>query len=132
VGRATPAPASAHPKKQFSVVNAKHSSPPSVGKTSLAIPVLSGGDIVPPKLLSSAQGIAPPEAVLGFVAGNVVIDAVVGTTGRVISSTVMSGRTSLRASALETIKQYRYQPATQNGQPVAAHVTVTVKCWFEP
>jgi protein TonB len=87
---------------------------------------------VPPKLIKSVQGIAPAEAVRGFVAGNVMLDAVVGPTGRVISITVLSGRPSLRASAAQTLKQYRYQPATRNGRPVAAHVTVTIQCWFEP
>ncbi|HXM97497.1 MAG TPA: energy transducer TonB [Candidatus Dormibacteraeota bacterium] len=133
VERAAPPTASAPAKKNVSVVNvAKHSPRSSLEKTSSTLALSNGQGVVPPKLLSSVQGIAPPEAVRGFVTGNVVVDAVVGPTGRVISSTVVSGRPSLRASALETIKQYRYQPATQNGRSVAAHVTITVQCWFEP
>ncbi|GAC1624796.1 MAG: hypothetical protein PVS2B2_15170 [Candidatus Acidiferrum sp.] len=109
-----------------SAVSSPNQAPPSIAALG------EGHAIVPPKLLTSVQGIAPPEAVRGFVAGNVMLDAVVGPTGRVISTTVVSGRPSLRASATETVKQYRYQPAMQNGRPVSAHVLVTVQCWFEP
>lgn len=121
-------------KKKSTVVNVvKHDSFPSPDKTS-STPATAEGDsgVVPPKLLTFVQGIAPSEAVRGFVAGNVILDAVLGPDGRVISSTVVSGRSSLRASASEKLKQYRYQPATQNGKPVSAHVTVTIQCWFEP
>ena len=130
---AAPVPPPEPAKKHVAVVTvAKHAPRTSPEKISSTLAPSNGQYVVPPKLLTSAPAIAPPEAVLGFVAGNVVIDAVVGTSGRVISTTVVSGRPSLRASALETIKQYRYKPAAQNGRPVAAHVTITVKCWFEP
>jgi protein TonB len=121
-------------KKNSALVKVvKRESLPSPDKSSGAPATPAGeGDVVPPKLLSSAQGIAPPEAVRGFVAGDVILDAVVGSEGRVISLTVLSGRDSLRASAIERVKQYRYRPATQNGKPVPAHVTVTIQCWFEP
>lgn len=111
----------------------KRESLPSPDKSSATPATAAGEDgLVPPKLLSSTQGIAPPEAVRGFVAGDVILDVVVGSNGRVISSTVVSGRDSLRASAIERVKQYRYRPATQNGKRVSAHVTVTIQCWFEP
>jgi protein TonB len=45
---------------------------------------------------------------------------------------VLSGPPSLRAAAVEALKQYRYEPATRNGQPVPAHVTVTIHFRFEP
>jgi outer membrane biosynthesis protein TonB len=45
---------------------------------------------------------------------------------------VLSGPRSLRDSAVETLKQYQYEPATQNGQPIPARVTVTIRFRFEP
>ena len=33
---------------------------------------------------------------------------------------------------MDALKQYRYEPATQRGKPVADHITVTIKFWFEP
>ncbi|MFI5058923.1 MAG: energy transducer TonB [Candidatus Acidiferrales bacterium] len=87
--------------------------------------------IVPPKLIKSVRAVASVDALRDFETGNVVIDAVVGTTGEVTSTNVLSGPPSLRDSAVETLKQYRYEPATQNGQPVPAHVTVTIHFRFE-
>jgi len=89
------------------------------------------GVIVPPKLIKSVRAEAPIEAVRDFETGNVVIDAVVGTAGEVTSMNVLSGPPSLRDSAMETLKQYRYEPATRNGQPVPTHVTVTIHFRFE-
>jgi outer membrane biosynthesis protein TonB len=44
---------------------------------------------------------------------------------------VLSGPPSLRAPAVEAVKQYQYEPATRNGQPVPAHVNITVRFRFE-
>jgi len=44
---------------------------------------------------------------------------------------VLSGPPSLRKPALEAVRYYRYQPATQNGRPVAAHVTLKIQFHFE-
>ena len=45
---------------------------------------------------------------------------------------VLTGPPSLQNAAMDALKQYQYEPATQRGKPVAAHVTVTVKFLFEP
>jgi TonB family protein len=94
-------------------------------------PSAAEGVIVPPKLIKSVRAVASLDALRDFETGNVVIDAVVGTTGEVESTNVLTGPPSLRGSAVETLKQYRYEPATQNGQPVPAHVTVTIHFRFE-
>jgi TonB family protein len=88
--------------------------------------------VVPPKLIYSVQAVASLEAMRDFERGNVVIDAVVGTSGEVHFISVISGPPSLRESAVESLKQYRYEPATRNGQPVPAHVTITIHFRFEP
>jgi len=72
------------------------------------------------------------DAVRDFETGRVVIDAVVGTTGQVESMSVISGPPSLYDAAKKALKQYRYEPATQNGQPVPVHITVTIRFQFEP
>jgi protein TonB len=87
--------------------------------------------IMPPKLIKSVPAVASVDALRDFETGNVVIDAVVGATGEVESTNVFSGPPSLRGAAVEALKQYRYEPATQNGQPVPAHVTVTIHFRFE-
>jgi len=94
----------------------------------------SGKDavVVPPKLIQSEQAVASLEALKDFERGNVVIDAVVGTSGEVHFISVISGPPSLRDPAVESLKQYKYEPATRNGQPVPAHVTITIHFRFEP
>ena len=87
--------------------------------------------VVPPKLIHSVQAVASLEALRDFERGSVVIDAVVGTSGEVHFISVISGPPSLRQPAVEALKQYRYEPATRNGQPVPAHVTITIHFHFE-
>lgn|GEM_PF-1128583 len=87
--------------------------------------------VVPPKLIHSVQAVASLEALRDFERGSVVIDAVVGTSGEVHFISVISGPPSLREPAVEALKQYRYEPATLNGQPVPAHVTITIHFHFE-
>jgi hypothetical protein len=88
--------------------------------------------IVPPKLIHSVQAVASLEALRDFERGNVVIDAVVGTSGEVHFISVISGPPSLRGPAVESLKEFRYEPATRSGQPVPAHVTITIHFRFEP
>jgi len=45
---------------------------------------------------------------------------------------VISGPQTLRNAAMDALKQYSYQPATQKGKPVSAHVNVTIQFWYEP
>ena len=88
--------------------------------------------MLPPKLIKSVRAVASLEALRDFETGNVVIDAVIGTAGEVNFISVISGPPSLRPAAVESLKEYRYQPATRNGQPVPAHVTITIHFRFEP
>jgi Gram-negative bacterial TonB protein C-terminal len=88
--------------------------------------------IVPPKLIHSEQAVASLEALHDFERGNVVIDAVVGTSGEVHFISVISGPPSLRQPAVESLKEYKYEPARRSGQPVPAHVTITIHFRFEP
>jgi protein TonB len=88
--------------------------------------------IVPPKLIKSVRALAPIEALRDFETGNVVVDAVVGTTGEVNLVSILSGPPSLRSPAVASLKEYRYEPATRNGKPVPAHVTITIHFRFEP
>jgi len=97
-----------------------------------AAPSLEEAPIVPPKLIKSVRAIAPPDALRDFVTGNVTLDAVVDPSGQVKSMKVLSGPASFHTAAMDALKQYRYEPATQRGKPVAAHITVTIKFWFEP
>jgi TonB family protein len=106
---------------------------PTAKATSDSIAAAAGeSGIVPPKLIKSVRALAPIEALRDFETGNVVVDAVVGTAGEVNLVSILSGPPSLRSPAVASLKEYRYEPATRNGQPVPAHVTITIHFRFEP
>lgn len=96
------------------------------------VPSSEEGVIVPPKLIKSVRAVASLEDLRDFERGNVTIDAVVDTLGEVRSINVLSGPPSLREPAAAAFSQYKYEPATRNGKPVPAHVTVTIHFRFEP
>jgi len=99
-----------------------------------ASPIAASADesvLIPPKLIKAVRAVVSPEAVTDFETGNVVIDAVVGTSGEVHFMKVLSGPPSLHEAAVEAVKQYRYEPATRDGQPVPAHVNITIHFRFE-
>ena len=91
----------------------------------------SNAHFIPPKLVESQRAVASLEDLHDFETGSVVIDAIIDTTGNVTSPTVLSGPPSLRKPALEALKYYKYVPAVQNGQPVAAHVSIKIQFHFE-
>ena len=112
----------------------KHSPARPTARTAAdsAAPPAAESVAVPPKLIKSVRALASLDALRDFETGNVVIDAVVGTAGEVHFISVISGPPSLRAPAVEALKEYQYEPATRNGQPVPAHVTITIHFRFEP
>jgi periplasmic protein TonB len=87
--------------------------------------------VVPPKLIRSVRAAASLEDLRDFETGSVLIDAVIDTEGDVKSINVLSGPPSLRRPALEALKSYKYEPATRNGKPVPAHVTIRIQFHFE-
>src|SRR5881394_1929379 len=101
--------------------------PSSEAPPDSAAPSSEEAPIVPPKLIKSVRAIAPPDALRDFVTGNVTLDAVVDPSGQVKSMKVLSGPASFHTAAMDALKQYRYEPATQRGKPVADHITVTIK-----
>jgi len=127
-------PLASKKKASRAITPAKASSARPAAKPAANSEANSGKDsvVVPPKLIQSVQAVASLEAMRDFERGNVVIDAVVGTSGEVHFISVISGPPSLREPAVESLKQYKYEPATRNGQPVPAHVTITIHFRFEP
>lgn len=91
----------------------------------------SSARFVPPKLVQSDRAVASLDDLHDFETGSVIIDAIIDTAGNVTSPTVLSGPPSLRRPALEALKNYKYVPAVQNGQPIAAHVSIKIQFHFE-
>jgi periplasmic protein TonB len=92
-----------------------------------AAPITVGGEVKPAKLLSSVPPGYPQMARTQRVSGDVTIDASIDAAGRVSATRVISGPTLLHQAAIDAVKQWKYQPATLNGQATAMHLTVTVQ-----
>jgi hypothetical protein len=100
-------------------------------KTVNSVPTSSSNAILaPPKLIKSERAIASLDNLRDFETGSVVIDAIIDTEGNVTSPKVLSGPPSLRWPAFQALKNYKYEPAMENGRPVAAHVTVKIQFHF--
>ena len=112
--------------------NSAAAPPPAVLSDANGAVAADGEGVVAPKLLKGHKSMAPPEMIRNYITGSVNVDAVVDATGHVRSVSVLSGPEKLRATAIEEMKQYLYQPARKNGKPVATHVQVSLQFWYEP
>ena len=92
-----------------------------------AAPVQIGGDVKAARLISSIPPAYPALAKTQHVAGDVRVDALIDATGRVTTMKVVSGPSLLHQAAMEALRQWKYQPATLDGKPVAMHLTVTIQ-----
>jgi protein TonB len=59
-----------------------------------------------------------------------VIDTSIDKSGSVVGMKVVSGPAVLRQAALDALRQWKYQPSTLDGQPVAIQMLVTIKFRF--
>jgi TonB family protein len=90
-------------------------------------PVAVGGDVKQAKLISQVQPTYPALAKAQHISGGVTIDALIDATGRVTKMKVLSGPVLLQQAAIDSLKQWKYQPATLDGKAVPMHVTVTLQ-----
>lgn len=90
-------------------------------------PLPIGGDVKQAKLISSVPPLYPALAKSQHVSGNVLIDALIDANGRVTTMKVVSGPTLLHQAAMDSLKQWKYQPASLDGKTVPMHLTVTLQ-----
>jgi TonB family protein len=88
--------------------------------------VATGGEIQQPKLIASTPPIYPPQANAQHIQGDVVVDALVNTNGKVTSAKVISGPPLLQQAALNALRGWTYQPARLDGEVIATHVQVKI------
>jgi protein TonB len=68
----------------------------------------------------------PPIAKTAHIAGTVVLHAVIAKDGSVEDLQYVSGPPLLMKSAMDAVKQWRYQPTQLNGDPVEVDTTISV------
>jgi TonB family protein len=108
--------------------------PRTLGAPSFLEPVVdweAQGAGTPPKRIDPAsRPIYPSQALTARTGGRVAIRATIGVDGRVLDAFVLrcspAGK-GFEHSALEAVRQWRYEPATVAGQPVAVAFHVSVE-----
>lgn len=91
-------------------------------------PVRAGGKVEPPKAIRHVRPAYPAQAKAAGIEGTVVLRMVIQKDGSVGDLTVMGGAyPALAAEAENAVRQWRYQPALLNGQPVEVVTTIEVE-----
>lgn len=80
-------------------------------------------------LIHRVEPVYPPLARQARIQGTVVLKVTVNKAGEVRATEVISGHPMLVPSALEAVKQWRYTPYMQDGEPV--EVTTTIEVHFQ-
>lgn len=84
-------------------------------------------DIVPPVIIAAPQPAYTEAARQGKVEGFVIVEMIIDAVGRVVEAKIRKGMPlGLSESAMETVKGWKFQPATRGGQPVAVFFVVSV------
>ena len=82
---------------------------------------------VAPQLLENVQPVYPAAAKAMHLQGTVRVSAKLSPQGRVTEVTWISGNSFFRDSVVSAVKQWRYKPATLDGQPVDSTVEIVLK-----
>ena len=98
-----------------------------------APPVAPGGPSSPgktinePRLISSTRPAYPILAKQANVEGDVTISAEIDATGRVVGAKATAGPMYLRQAAVDAVRNWKYDPATINGTPTSAQISIKLQ-----
>jgi protein TonB len=84
------------------------------------------GTLDPAKVVNRVQPIYPPLARQARIQGTVVLEAIIGKTGRLEHLRVLSGHPLLVPAARDAVSQWRYRPTILDGEPVEIITTIEV------
>ncbi len=95
-------------------------------KPKLTGPLRVGGQVQAARIINRVQPVYPPLARQTRISGTVRLHAIIGKEGTIQQLEVMSGHPLLQQSALDAVRQWRYQPTLLNGEPVEVDTTIDV------
>lgn len=99
--------------------------------TSSATPaMMAQSELVPVQLLHSVPAVYPAIAKARRLSGTAVVRVSVGKDGKVSNPRFVSGPPVFKDAAFEAVTQWRYKPATLNGQPVEQEQEIKIN--FKP
>ena len=86
-----------------------------------------GGLVQAAKLIKMAKPVYPPSLERKGIEGTVILRAVIGTSGKILSLEPSNGPDPLfLKSAMDAVNQWQYQPTLLNGVPVEVATTITM------
>jgi len=91
----------------------------------------AGGEVQQARLIKTVAPVYPALAKSSRVRGDVVVDALIDAAGNVTNVKVTSGPVLLQQAAVQAVRQWKYEPAQLDGQPVAMHLSLIVKFRLE-
>jgi TonB family protein len=78
------------------------------------------------KIVSQVPPVYPQEAKEAKIQGTIVLAAVIGKEGNPEKLSVVSGPKELQTSALDAVRQWKWQPYLLNGEPIEVETTINV------
>lgn len=100
--------------------------PPPPAPPSTQAPLRVGGNIRAPAKLRHVAAVYPPEAQQAKISGVVIIEATIGPDGLVYEAKVLKSIPLLDQAAIDSVRQWEFEPTLLNGAPVPVIMTVTV------
>ncbi len=103
--------------------------PPPAPKTPPMVRISTG--MQAPQKIVDVKPVYPALAKAAHVEGIVILDAVLGTDGRVDQVRVLRSVALLDQAAIDAVRQWRYTPTRLNGEPVRVLMTITMNFKLE-
>jgi protein TonB len=100
--------------------------PPPPPKVETPKRITVGGNVQSAKAISRPSPVYPQLARQARIQGVVRLEAVIDEQGRITDLKVISGHPLLVQSALDAVRQWRYQPTVLNNVPVQVATTIDV------
>ncbi len=85
-----------------------------------------GGNVQAAKMIRQIQPAYPQIAKTAHVQGTVILHAIISKDGTVQELQYISGPALLMRSAMDAVRQWKYQPTLLNGEPVEVDTTISV------
>jgi TonB family protein len=86
-----------------------------------------GGNVQAAHLISQVKPEYPEALQKQGIEGTVILRAVIGTSGQILSLSPFSDpEPALTKAAMDAVRQWKYTPTLLNGEPVEVETTITV------
>ena len=85
-----------------------------------------GGQVQAAKMIRQITPVYPQIAKTAHVQGTVILHAIISKDGTVQELQYVSGPALLMRSAMDAVRQWKYQPTLLNGEPVEVDTTISV------